>query len=353
MAKKLTTTDISRLSGLSRGTVDRILHNRGNVSEEAMQKVNAVLEKYDYKFNIHTSAVPFRKVFHLLVGLPKYSDDDFWSQLRRGIYAAIEEYSDIEIEVVDIDFAPFDREDYINSILQALPGPVDGAILSPVFPKESREACNLLDERGIPYVFIDMDLEGTNPSAVFSIDQIAGGHLAAVLVDSLTPRNDEIGFFFADNVRGQRHTYSSRRAGAESYFASGKRRGKVFFADIDITSDTGIETSIADFMNLHPGVKGIAVTNAYGNMVSRCIEKLGLKDVAIVSFDLTKENARCLKEGRIAAIICQKPVTQGYKAAVEILHNFLYNNTSERKYYYQPIDIVVKDNLPYYKDLDR
>src|SRR5690606_18493447 len=46
--KNITIKDIARMSGVSAGTVDRVLHNRGRVSEEALRKVLAVLEQIDY-----------------------------------------------------------------------------------------------------------------------------------------------------------------------------------------------------------------------------------------------------------------------------------------------------------------
>ena len=47
--------DIAIMSGVSTGTVDRIIHNRGKVSEEARGKVEEVLKKVDYKPNIVAS----------------------------------------------------------------------------------------------------------------------------------------------------------------------------------------------------------------------------------------------------------------------------------------------------------
>ena len=41
MGKTYRIKDIAELSGVSTGTVDRILHNRGKVSEEAQKKVEA------------------------------------------------------------------------------------------------------------------------------------------------------------------------------------------------------------------------------------------------------------------------------------------------------------------------
>ena len=45
--------DIAAQAGVSSGTVDRILHNRGNVSDKARIAVEKVLKQVGYKPNIH------------------------------------------------------------------------------------------------------------------------------------------------------------------------------------------------------------------------------------------------------------------------------------------------------------
>ena len=52
MGKTYRIKDIAELSGVSTGTVDRILHNRGKVSEEAQKKVEKVLKEIDYHPNL-------------------------------------------------------------------------------------------------------------------------------------------------------------------------------------------------------------------------------------------------------------------------------------------------------------
>ena len=42
MDKKHTIKDIAKLAGVSKGTVDRVLHKRGKVSPAAFEKVNEV-----------------------------------------------------------------------------------------------------------------------------------------------------------------------------------------------------------------------------------------------------------------------------------------------------------------------
>ena len=52
MAQQLTIRQIAELAGVSVGTVDRVLHNRGRVSPEALAAVQAVLDKQSYKYNL-------------------------------------------------------------------------------------------------------------------------------------------------------------------------------------------------------------------------------------------------------------------------------------------------------------
>lgn len=44
----ITTTQIARICGVSQGTVDRALHNRGEIKAETKEKILAVAKEYDY-----------------------------------------------------------------------------------------------------------------------------------------------------------------------------------------------------------------------------------------------------------------------------------------------------------------
>ena len=46
--EKVTINDIARLTGLSKGTVDRVLHNRGEVSRKSYLKVMDIIKELGY-----------------------------------------------------------------------------------------------------------------------------------------------------------------------------------------------------------------------------------------------------------------------------------------------------------------
>ena len=47
-----TIKDIARMAGVSAGTVDRVLHNRGDVSPKSKAKVQKVLDEIHYQPNV-------------------------------------------------------------------------------------------------------------------------------------------------------------------------------------------------------------------------------------------------------------------------------------------------------------
>ena len=52
LADYIRIVDIAKMAGVSVGTVDRVIHNRGRVSEENRKKVQAILEMVHYQPNL-------------------------------------------------------------------------------------------------------------------------------------------------------------------------------------------------------------------------------------------------------------------------------------------------------------
>ena len=57
MSQKVRIKDIAEKAGVSVGTVDRIIHNRPNVSAVARAKVEKVFKEINYQPNMYASAL--------------------------------------------------------------------------------------------------------------------------------------------------------------------------------------------------------------------------------------------------------------------------------------------------------
>ena len=98
MDKKIRIKDIARMAGVSAGTVDRVLHNRGNVSDDARKAVEKIIKQVDYKPNMHVSSLSLKRKYKIAVTTPQYSSGAYWESIHKGIKYALDEYENIKVE---------------------------------------------------------------------------------------------------------------------------------------------------------------------------------------------------------------------------------------------------------------
>ena len=86
-------SDIAAIAGVSSGTVDRILHNRGGVSPESRKKVEDVLQQINYVCKIHSITPKNERQIRLLVIFPQHAPGEYWEQIETGIEKALSEWT--------------------------------------------------------------------------------------------------------------------------------------------------------------------------------------------------------------------------------------------------------------------
>ncbi|NJK96229.1 MAG: LacI family transcriptional regulator [Bacteroidales bacterium] len=68
--KKIRIKDIANLAGVSPGTVDRVIHNRGQVTEENREKILNIIDELDYKPNLLARSLATKKTTCLFLFVP-------------------------------------------------------------------------------------------------------------------------------------------------------------------------------------------------------------------------------------------------------------------------------------------
>jgi LacI family transcriptional regulator len=75
MAAKIRIKDIAERAGVSVGTVDRVLHNRPNVSKPALQKVKQALSDMNYQPNVYASALAYNRSYTFICLMPSHASE--------------------------------------------------------------------------------------------------------------------------------------------------------------------------------------------------------------------------------------------------------------------------------------
>ena len=353
MSQQLTIKQIAALAGVSVGTVDRVLHNRGRVSEAAMAAVQAVLEKQNYKYNLHTSAVAFKKTgktFRIVVSIPSSEKGEYWDLVRKGFDKAFREYGDISIKSEYVFFNQFNSLSCREAFGRIATMNCSAVILGTTFVEETRELCGRLDGRHIPYVFVDGKVSETHPVASYLADQETCGRLMARLMDGFTPAGKELALLLPRRVGTQMSNNSAIRLAAfKAFFEEQGRERTLREVSFPAVSPDEAHEEIRSFLKDHPDVGGVAVVISTGYLISDAVKGESRRPV-IGGFDVTSGNERCIREGSLDFLINQHPEHQGFSAVESLLHYLLYGVPDHTLREHQPIDIVLRENLGYWTD---
>ena len=88
----MTIAEIAKLANVSIGTVDRVLHKRGRVAPETIQKVMALVDDYGYQPDTFARNLKLSKEFRIGVLLPLlHSEYGYWNLIYDGILKAAKE----------------------------------------------------------------------------------------------------------------------------------------------------------------------------------------------------------------------------------------------------------------------
>ena len=111
--------DIARMAGVSVATVDRVIHNRGKVSEENLARINEVLRRVDYRPNLIARSLASGRRYTLCAVMPRFAPGEYWADFEAGIARAEAEAVRYNVTVRRFCFDQYDRSSF-ESLLETL-----------------------------------------------------------------------------------------------------------------------------------------------------------------------------------------------------------------------------------------
>lgn len=190
--KKYTIKDIAQMAGVSKGTVDRVLHNRGKVSKEAFEKIDRILKEIDFKPNLIAQNLKNNKTYTIDVILPDPTIDSFWSPVNKGIVDAQSQFNPFAILIKKYFYDPNDNLSFLKQSQKAIKSNPDVLILVPIFLKESQEILKTCKANAIKTIMFNNPLSTLKDYVFIGQDLIQSGRVAASLMDKIIGENDKI-----------------------------------------------------------------------------------------------------------------------------------------------------------------
>ena len=339
--------DIAEKAGVSIGTVDRVLHDRGEVAEKTRKRVLKIADELHYTPNLAASTLASKKSYNISALLPKGTGDNiFWNNHIEGIKNAVASLQPFSVNVRFYLFELNNEKEFVDQTKQLMQDGADAVIMAPVLKNESQEFCLQLDDKDIPYVFIDTFIKDTNCLAFIGEDAYQGGRIAANLIDFGLPEHKDILIVnISKNLDNTQHL-NSRNQGFLSYFIdTGKNTGLKISVELHSHAPDEVDQKLEPVFRNNPGIGAIMVSSAKTYTVAAYLERKKMQNIILVGYEVFDKNIQYMQKGYIDFLIRQRPHEQGVKA-VEKLFQYLAHNRVPEKKEYQPVDIVNRETLP-------
>ena len=340
----VTIRQIAAAAGVSRGTVDRVLHNRPGVKPEIAEHVRKIADDLGFLPNRAGKILAARKqpikIGCFLPGIGNLFFDD----VVKGYRKAEAELADFGVSLVIKNVRGYDAQIHIDSIAELAAQGCSALCLSTIDIPRIRDTVNSLIDSGLPVVAVNTDLSHTKRLCYVGCDYLQAGRTAAGLLSLMSPREALKLLIVTGSLNMKGHNERIRG------FSTTLRKNGVPYRLVDVfesldNDDYAYEMTLKTLKE-HPEINCVYIVAAGVAGICRAVTELGRqKKLTVLSYDEIESTRQLIRDGVIDFTIGQEPVEQGYRAIQILFNYFMSDRRLSPKNHITETVIKIKENL--------
>lgn len=350
MAERIRIKDIAELAGVSVGTVDRILHNRPNVSKTAREKVEKVMEEIKYQPNMYASALAYNKRLKFWCIIPRHDQEAYWEEIEEGVMRAQRERQEFNVTVELHYYQRYHETSFDLITEECLKAQPDGVIIVPSDLEPTRKLTDALHEREVPFVMLDSYMPDLKPLSFYGQDSFASGFFAARFLMLLAHDEKEIAIVkMVKNGLMSSKQQRNREVGFRHYMSD--HFPSVAISELQLPAEMlrkEYDKLMEDFYAEHPHVHHSIMFSSKAHIVGDWLLRTNKRNMQIMGYDMVGKNAECLRNGSISFLIAQHAYMQGYSSVMALFDDIVLHKVVT-PVNYMPIEIISPENVNFYR----
>lgn len=314
---------IAKLAGVSRGTVDRVIHNRGRVKPETLEQVHAAMEQLNYQPSTLGRAFYMSRQNNQIGVLVSLREPDFQRQVESGVEDGKAYARQHGVGVLTEYASPDDEGAYLAALDRLLKEKLRGVALRGIQSEALSARLRALRKEGVLVAAYNEDIQPDLRDCYVGENARQGGACGAFLLHQCCPPGGRTLIVGVDP-----HHYSNieRIQG----FTECHRRLSGGEAPVQVVYGQGNHAAacraVRESLEAFPDVTGVFVSGAGLSGAAQAVDDLGLSGkVKMVGYDATEPNIVYLKKGTVQFLIDQAPHSQGYKS-VQLLTDAIFRD---------------------------
>jgi LacI family transcriptional regulator len=347
--QKIRIKDIAVLAGVSEGTVDRVLHDRGDVSEKSKTAVKKVLDEMNYSPNLFARSLASKKTYRFVCLYPAHQAGNYWEEIDKGFDMAAVDFIHYNVLIEKQYFNQYDARSFetvSKTILGDLP---DALIIAPVFREETVAFTNQLTDLGIPFSFIDSLVEDAGYVTYYGQNSFESGYIAAKLMLVSLSSGSQILVGRTKRKGSLSNQTISRYKGFMSYIEDNHLHDQFEIIPVEFNNDDENlnRKLLEDVLSTHKNIKSAITFNSKVHRLAMHLQDLNQTNIRLIGYDLPEQNVKYLQQGVIDFLIAQRPDKQAYCSVRDLCRELIFKQEI-KKINYVPIDILMKENIEDY-----
>ena len=342
--------DIARLAGVSEGTVDRVIHHRGEVSAKSVEIVNEVLKELNYSPNLFARSLASKKHYRVVCIIPNYQAGDYWEVVNNSFDLVAQQFADYNLFIDKKYFDQTDALSFVETVETVFSDPPEAVILSPSFRAETLSFISKLSAHNIPFSFLNSMIEDTDFLTYYGQNLFQSGYVMAKLLLGNLPENASVLVVHTQSKQGVfANPTTNRHEGFIHYIENQGLKDKLELIDVTLSNNDEAMNFLLlkEIFLKHDSIKAAVVFNSKAYRLASLLETLQQTKINLFGYDLLGKNIAYLKKGVISYLIAQRPETQVYCSVQDICNKLIFKQ-EVTKINYMPIDILIKENIDYY-----
>lgn len=340
---RVTVKQVAEAAGVSRGTVDKVVHNRPGVSEKVRLKVKETIEKLGYMPNKAARALLSSRHESVLAVLIPTLENPFFVSIKKGMDKAAQTFKDYGMKLEYYYCDAFDLEK-LHSILNYLESrDIQGLIVRGTQDKTLADLLNNFIKKNIPVITYDSDIPNINRLCFIGENNLHSGRVAASLMSKSIQKKGQVAVLLGSN---NILSHKLRAKGFVDYLSEN-------YPSIEVVSVTQtFEQEVIAFektkklLENYTEIKGIFNAAGCSSEVARATNLSPRKDeITLITYNFTPDIVTSLKNKTIDYTIGLSPFKQGYLTVQTLCNYIFFNETPEQSTLNVQINIALDENI--------
>lgn len=340
--KPITIKAIAEKAGVSIGTVDRVLHDRGRVSRVNADRIRRIIEETGYIPNPHASTLSNRKNYRIGVIIPDLNQEfGFWRGPVQGVNRALLELRSYRFTGEFFYYNRYSDSSFaeITSNFLTRLDDFDGLLMAPVLTGPAEEFLNQIP-CDFPVVLFDSPVPNARQCTCIGHDSFKSGQLAARLLSRLLEGTGPVALMKCSD---KDYHILERVRGFRGFFE--KHAPSVQINEYLVSQPEDLPSVLESAFKEGVSFSGIFVTDASAHTAAPVLS--GRSKIPVIGFELTEHNRRAVCNGTIDFLINLRAGEQGYRG-IHTLYNQLLMRKREMETILLPMDILAPENIDFF-----